>query len=76
MLLVEKITILAKYANFFDFFSKKLVEVLPEHTGINKHAIELKNSKQPPYGPIYSLDPVERKSLKTYIKTHLANGFI
>ena len=32
--------------------------------------------KQPPYGPIYSLGPVELKTLKTYIKTNLANAFI
>ena len=50
--------------------------MLPERTGINEHAIELKDSKEPPYGPIYSLGPVELKTLKTYIKTNLVNGFI
>ena len=32
--------------------------MLPERTGINKHAIDLKDGKQPHYGPIYSLGPV------------------
>ena len=50
--------------------------MLPEHTGINKHAIKLEDGKQPSYGPIYSLNLVELKTLKTYIKTNLANSFI
>ena len=50
--------------------------MLPEHTEINTHAIELEEGKQPPYRPIYSLGPVELETLKTYIETNLANGFI
>ena len=50
--------------------------VLPEHTKINTHAIDLEEAKQPPYGPIYSLGPVESETLKTYIEINLANGFI
>ena len=49
---------------------------LPENTGINKHAIELVEGKQPPNGPIYSLGPVELEMLKAYIETHLKTGFI
>ena len=49
---------------------------LPENTGINKHAIKLEEGKEPPYGPIYSLGPVELETLKTYIKIHLKTGFI
>ena len=49
---------------------------LPENTGINKHAIKLQDGKQPPYGPIYSLGPMELETLKTYIETHLKTGFI
>ena len=49
---------------------------LPENTGINEHAIELIEDKQPPYGPIYSLGPVELETLKAYIETHLKTGFI
>ena len=43
---------------------------------MNEHAIKLEEGKQPPFSPIYSLGPVELKTLKTYIKINLANGFI
>ena len=49
---------------------------LPENTSINKHAIKLQDGKQPLYRPIYSLRPVELKTLKTYIETHFKTGFI
>ena len=49
---------------------------LLENTGINEHAIELKEGKQPLFDSIYSLGSVELETLKTYIKTNLANGFI
>ena len=66
----------AKYSDFADVFSPDLASELPEHTGINNHAIELVEGQQPPYGPIYSLGPVELETLKAYIETNLANGFI
>ena len=66
----------AKYLDFADLFSPDLASKLPEHTGINNHTIELVDGQQPPYGPIYSLEPVELKTLKTYIETNLANRFI
>ena len=65
-----------EYADFADVFSPDLAAELPEHTGINDHAIELVDGQQPPYGPIYSLGPVELETLKAYIETNLANGFI
>ena len=43
---------------------------------MNEHAIESKEGKQLSFKPIYSLGPVELETLKTYIKTNLANGFI
>ena len=49
---------------------------LPENIRINEHAIELEESKQSIFGPIYSLGPVELETLKTYIKINLANDFI
>ena len=54
---------------------KNIAELL-ENIGINEHTIELKEDKQPPFGSIYSLGPVKLETLKTYIKTNLANGFI
>ncbi len=49
---------------------------LPENISINKYTIELVKGKQPPYGPIYALSPVELETLKAYIKTHLKTKFI
>ena len=70
-------TVPAEYSDFADVFSPDLASELPEHTGINDHAIELvEGCQQPPYGPIYSLGPVELETLKAYIETNLANGFI
>ena len=69
-------TVPAEYSDFADVFSPDLASELPEHTGINDHAIELVEGQQPPYGPIYSLGPVELETLKAYIETNLANGFI
>ncbi len=66
----------SEYTDFVDVFSPKLAVELPEHTGINDHAIELVDDRQPPYGPIYSLGPVELERLKAYIKNNLASGFI
>ncbi len=65
-----------EYADFADIFSPKFTAELPEYTGTNDHAIELVDDRQPPYGPIYSLGPVELETLKAYIKNNLANGFI
>ncbi len=68
--------VLSKYADFADVFSPKLATELPEHTGINNHAIKLVDDWQPPYGPIYSLGLIEREILKAYIENHLASNFI
>ena len=66
----------AEYSDYSDVFSAENAAELPENTGINEHAIELEEGKQPSFGPIYSLGPVELETLKTYIETNLANGFI
>ena len=49
---------------------------LLENTKINEYAIKLEEDKQPLFRLIYSLGPVELKTLKIYIKTNLANSFI
>ena len=68
--------VLAKYSNYSNIFSIEYPAELPDNTRINKHTIKLEGSKQPLFGPIYSLGSVELKTLKTYIKINLANGFI
>ena len=49
---------------------------LLKYIGINDYPINLIDDKQSPYSLIYNLGPVELKTLKTYIETNLANGFI
>lgn len=66
----------AEYADYTNIFSFKLAMELSKNIGINKHAIEPIESKQPPYRLIYALILVELEILKTYIKTHLITGFI
>ena len=72
----EETGIPAKYSDFSNVFSSDSAAELPEHTGINDHPINLLDDKQPPYGLIYSLGPVELETLKTYIEANLASGFI
>ena len=69
-------SISTKYSNFTDIFFSELASELLEHTMINDHAIKLVDDWQPFYGPIYNLEPIEFETLKTYIKTNLANDFI
>ena len=75
-LIAEEVKFPTDYSDFSDVFSKEKALVLPEIIDLNQHAIELQKGQQPPYKPIYSLGPVELETLKTYIETNLANGFI
>ena len=75
-LLTKEVKILDKYSDFANVFSEEQALVLPERTDINEYATKLEDGKQLPYGPIYSLEPVELEILKTYIKTHLKTVFI
>ena len=76
LLLAKELTVPTKYSDFANIFLEKSANVFPERTGANEHAIELEESKQPLYGPIYSPRPVKLETLKTYIETNLSNGFI
>ena len=70
------IKILAEYSDSSNIFSAENAAELPENLGINEYAIELEEGKQPPFGPIYSLGPIELETLKSYIEMNLTNGFI
>ena len=74
-LLAEEVKIPDEYSNFADIFSETKVLILPERINLNEHTIDLEHNKQPPYGLIYSLGPVELETLKTYIKTHLKTRY-
>ena len=78
VLLFDKalIKVLAEYSDYKNVFSAENTTELSEHTRMNDYAIKLEKSKQPPFGPIYSLGLVELETLKIYIETNLANGFI
>ena len=65
-----------EYCNYNNVFSAENTAELPENTGINEYAIELEEDKQLPFELIYNLSLVELETLKTYIKTNLANSFI
>ena len=75
-LISKEIGILAKYSDFSNVFSSDSAAELLEHTRINYHSINLLNNKHLPYGPIYSLGPMELETLKTHIKASLASTFI
>ena len=75
-LMSKETGISAKYSDFSNVFSSDFPAKLLKHKKINDHPINLLDNKQPPYGPIYSLDLIELEMLKTYIKANLASGFI
>ena len=54
-----------EYSNYSNVFLAKNAIELPENFGINENAIKLDESKQPLFGPIYSLRSVELEMLKT-----------
>ena len=75
-LLAKKVMISDKYLDFANIFLEEKTLVLPEHTKLSEYIISLDNSKQPSYGPIYSLFPIKLKTIKTYNETYLKTGFI
>lgn len=66
----------SKYIDFANIFSKDLAAKLLQYIRINNHTINLFEDQQLSYKLIYSLKPVELKTLKIYIETNLANNFI
>jgi len=64
-----------RYKDYVDVFSKDRAENLAPHRPID-HAINLEPDINLPYGRIYNRSEVELKTLKAYIETNLANGFI
>ena len=76
LLFAKKIIVLAKYIDFANIFLKKLIKRLAKQTGINKYINKLVEDKQPFYRPIYSLNLIKLKTLKTYIENNLVNSFI
>ena len=67
---------MAKYSDYNNVFLIKNIAKLLENIRINEYTIKLEKNKQSLCGLIDSLRLIELKTLKTYIKTNLANGFI
>lgn len=76
LLTIKDTKILVKYSNFSDNLCPDSLAKLPEYIGIINDFLNLANYKNPTYGLIYSLKPIEYKILKTYIKTKLTFGLI
>lgn len=70
------IFILFKYADFIDVFSKDITAEPLEYIRINDYIIKLMDEYQLLYMPIFNLRLEELETIKSYIKTNLANGFI
>lgn len=66
----------SKYSEFAGIFCFKQVIELREHMSINDYAMDLVENKQLPYNRINSIRPLKLKTVKTFIKTNLANNFI
>lgn len=69
------IKVSTKYTNSAYGFILNLIFELFKYTEIHNHAIELVNSQQLLYKPIYSLKLVELEILKVYIEINLTNKF-
>ena len=76
VLISQETGIPTEYSDFFEVFSSDSMAQLAKYTRINNHSIDLLDDKQPLYGTIYSLEPVELEMLKTYIKANLVSRLI
>ena len=76
MLITKKLQILAKNLDFSNVFLRKKALMLLEATNLKQHTIELQKSQQSIYMPIYSFGLLKLETLKMYIQTNFANGFI
>ena len=65
-----------EYSDYSNVFLVENIVKLSKNIGINKDTIKLKEDKQLSFGSIYSLRLIKLETLKTYIKTNLANNFI
>ena len=72
----KKVRIPNEYSNFINVFLEEKALILQECDELNKYTINLEDGKQPSYGSIYSPGPIELKTFKTYIETHLKIRFI
>ena len=67
---------MAEYFDYNNIFLIKNITELLKYIKINNHAIKLEKAKQLFFKPIYSLESIELKIIKTYIETNLVSNFI
>lgn len=72
---VKIIKLPSQYAEFKNVFDQNEADVLSEHGPYN-HAIEIEESKEPPFGPVYNMSITELNALKEYVNEMLTKGFI
>ena len=65
-----------EYFNYNNIFLAENKVELSKNSKISEYAIKLDKDKQLFFKSIYNLEPMELKTLKTYIKSNLAIGFI
>lgn len=68
-------TVKFQYVDFVDVFSPDFIARFLEYIRINDYLIDLVDSQQLCYQSIYNLKLVELETLKTYIRTNLAQCF-
>jgi hypothetical protein len=68
-----ELTLLSKYREYEDVFSKERYKTVPEKIGVT-HAIDLKEGIKPPYRPIYVLLERELRILRDYLAEKKAIG--
>jgi hypothetical protein len=64
-----------RFQQYVKVLGKELADKLPDHKPYD-HAIDLKDGKQPPWGPIYPLNETELQALRDYLKEMLELGKI
>lgn len=75
-LFTKKVKILNKDTDFANNFSEKKTLILLKETNFNEYIIKLEGDKQSFHELIYSLELIELKKLKVYIKTNPKTGLI
>ena len=69
------VTVPNPYLKYSEVFNEKNCNILPPHREYDCE-IKLKDNSSLFYGPLYSLNEVEREELKKYLKKNLEKAFI
>jgi hypothetical protein len=67
--------VLEKFQQYIKVLGKELADKLPDHKPYD-HAIDVKDSEQLPWGPMYPLNETQLQALQDYLKEMLELGKI